>query len=118
MLFNIGDAKMSVGELTARGCYLGANVSYNLKNLVETGISRRSVQRMIGARCRRERSQTNSMVVVYCLAKGRFQAGRLSVYNQTDPLPPCGRTMRGDLLRIGTLGAAIGIVIAYRKACL
>jgi DNA-binding MarR family transcriptional regulator len=37
MLFNIGDAEMTVGELTTRGCYLGSNVSYNLKKLVETG---------------------------------------------------------------------------------
>jgi DNA-binding MarR family transcriptional regulator len=37
MLFNIGDAEMTVGELTLRGCYLGSNVSYNLKKLVETG---------------------------------------------------------------------------------
>jgi DNA-binding MarR family transcriptional regulator len=31
MLLNIGDAEMSVGELTLRGCYLGSNVSYNVK---------------------------------------------------------------------------------------
>src|SRR5207244_5315797 len=37
MLFNIGDAEMTVGELTLRGCYLGSNVSYNLKKLVENG---------------------------------------------------------------------------------
>src|SRR3954451_18455424 len=37
MLFNIGDAEMTVGELTLRGCYLGSNVSYNVKKLVENG---------------------------------------------------------------------------------
>ena len=37
MLFNIGDAEMTVGELTLRGCYLGSNVSYNVKKMVETG---------------------------------------------------------------------------------
>jgi DNA-binding MarR family transcriptional regulator len=37
MLFNIGDAEMTVGELTLRGCYLGSNVSYNVKKLGETG---------------------------------------------------------------------------------
>jgi DNA-binding MarR family transcriptional regulator len=35
MLFNIGDLEMTVGELTLRGCYLGSNVTYNLKKLVE-----------------------------------------------------------------------------------
>jgi DNA-binding MarR family transcriptional regulator len=37
MLFNIGDAEMTVGDLTLRGCYLGSNVSYNVKKLVENG---------------------------------------------------------------------------------
>src|SRR5262249_47164509 len=37
MLFNIGDAEMTVGELILRGCYLGSNVSYNVKRMVENG---------------------------------------------------------------------------------
>jgi DNA-binding MarR family transcriptional regulator len=37
ILFNIGDTEMTVGELTLRGCYMGTNVSYNLKKLVENG---------------------------------------------------------------------------------
>jgi DNA-binding MarR family transcriptional regulator len=37
MLFNIGDAEMTVGELTLRGCYLGSNVSYNVKKMVDNG---------------------------------------------------------------------------------
>ena len=37
MLFNIGDAEMTIGELTLRGCYLGTNVSYNVKKMVENG---------------------------------------------------------------------------------
>src|SRR5439155_16679007 len=37
VLFNIGDAEMTVGDLTLRGCYLGSNVSYNVKKLVENG---------------------------------------------------------------------------------
>jgi DNA-binding MarR family transcriptional regulator len=45
MLFNIGDAEMTVGELTLRGCYLGSNVSYNVKKMVEDGylVQERSV---------------------------------------------------------------------------
>jgi DNA-binding MarR family transcriptional regulator len=35
LLFNIGDAEMTAGELRTRGHYLGSNVSYNLKKLVE-----------------------------------------------------------------------------------
>lgn len=37
ILFNIGTSDLTVGELTLRGCYLGSNVSYNVKKLVETG---------------------------------------------------------------------------------
>src|ERR1700688_3430035 len=37
MLLNIGDTKMSSGELISRQCYLGSNVSYNLKKLTEAG---------------------------------------------------------------------------------
>lgn len=37
ILFNIGSSDLTVGELTLRGCYLGSNVSYNVKKLVETG---------------------------------------------------------------------------------
>jgi len=45
ILFNLGDAEMTVGELTLRGCYLGSNVSYNVKKMVENGylVQERSV---------------------------------------------------------------------------
>jgi DNA-binding MarR family transcriptional regulator len=37
ILFNIGEEEFSVGELTQRGYYLGSNVSYNVKKMVENG---------------------------------------------------------------------------------
>ncbi len=37
LLFNIGDAELTAGELKTRGHYQGSNVSYNLKKLVEAG---------------------------------------------------------------------------------
>jgi DNA-binding MarR family transcriptional regulator len=37
ILSNIGSETLTVGELTARGYYLGSNVSYNVKKLVENG---------------------------------------------------------------------------------
>ncbi|WP_202900423.1 transcriptional regulator LdtR [Parvularcula oceani] len=37
LLYNIGDAELTAGELRSRGHYLGSNVSYNLKKLVEAG---------------------------------------------------------------------------------
>ena len=52
LLFNIGDKELTAGELRTRGYYLGSNVSYNLKKLVELGfldhqrsrVDRRSVR--------------------------------------------------------------------------
>jgi len=35
ILYNIGQDEMTVGEVTARGYYLGSNVSYNVKKMVE-----------------------------------------------------------------------------------
>src|ERR1700684_2130847 len=52
LLYNIGDKELTAGELRPRGYYLGSNVSYNLKKLVEMGfldhqrsrVDRRSVR--------------------------------------------------------------------------
>jgi DNA-binding MarR family transcriptional regulator len=52
LLFNIGGSELTAGELRTRGYYLGSNVSYNLKKMVEGGyvkhersrIDRRSVR--------------------------------------------------------------------------
>jgi DNA-binding MarR family transcriptional regulator len=38
LLYNMGDKELSAGELHTRGCYLGTNVSYNLKKLVDLGL--------------------------------------------------------------------------------
>lgn len=37
LLFNLGDSELTAGELRSRGYYLGSNVSYNLKKLVDMG---------------------------------------------------------------------------------
>lgn len=52
LLYNIGNSELTAGELRTRGYYLGSNVSYNLKKLVEQGfihhqrsrVDRRSVR--------------------------------------------------------------------------
>jgi len=38
LLYNIGNSELTAGELRTRGYYLGSNVSYNLKKLVEQGM--------------------------------------------------------------------------------
>ncbi|MEO0329640.1 MAG: MarR family transcriptional regulator [Pseudomonadota bacterium] len=52
LLYNIGNSELTAGELRSRGFYLGSNVSYNLKKLVDQGyvnhqksrVDRRSVR--------------------------------------------------------------------------
>lgn len=36
ILYNIGQEQVTVGELTHRGYYLGSNVSYNLRKMVDS----------------------------------------------------------------------------------
>ena len=74
LLYNIGDKELTAGELRTRGYYLGSNVSYNVKKLVEMGflhhsrsrIDRRSVrislteQRQGGSPHRRRASTRNT----------------------------------------------------------
>jgi DNA-binding MarR family transcriptional regulator len=67
ILFNIGSDELTVGELTTRGYYLGANVSYNLKKLVGCGYVRQE-------RSRRDRRS----VRVRLSDKGRELAERLT----------------------------------------
>src|SRR5918911_2904147 len=71
ILFNIGDAEMTVGELTLRGCYLGSNVSYNVKKMVENGylIQERSVH-------------DRRSIHVKLTDKGRALCDRLSVMHR------------------------------------
>ena len=37
LMYNIGEGELTAGELKSRGYYLGSNVSYNLKKLVDMG---------------------------------------------------------------------------------
>src|SRR5467141_3452661 len=71
MLFNIGDIEMTVGELTLRGCYIGSNVSYNVKKMVENKylVHERSVH-------------DRRSIHVRLTDKGRTLRDRLSVMHQ------------------------------------
>lgn len=37
VLYNLGQDEITVGSLTSKGCYLGSNVSYNLKKMIQNG---------------------------------------------------------------------------------
>jgi DNA-binding MarR family transcriptional regulator len=95
MLFNIGDAEMTVGELTLRGCYLGSNVSYNVKKMVENGY-------LVQERSLHDRRSIH----VRLTDKGRWLRERLMVMHQrhlsllaesalsAEDLKPVGVTLR------------------------
>jgi DNA-binding MarR family transcriptional regulator len=69
LLYNIGDSELTAGELRTRGHYLGSNVSYNLKKLVETGfihhqrsdLDRRSVRVRLTDKGRKVRALVDAL---------------------------------------------------------
>lgn len=60
LLYNIGDSQLTAGELKKRGYYLGSNVSYNLKKLVDMGYIER-----------RESATDGRSVIVSLTEKGK-----------------------------------------------
>src|SRR6202162_4972363 len=96
MLFNIGDAEMTVGELTLRGCYLGSNVSYNVKKMVENGylVQERSVH-------------DRRSIHVRLTGKGRDLRDRLSVMHKRHVEMLAQTTITDDDLQ--------GVVVTLRR---
>ncbi|MBV9498479.1 MAG: winged helix DNA-binding protein [Acidobacteriaceae bacterium] len=100
MLFNIGDAEITVGELTLRGYYLGSNVSYNVKKMTENRYmtqersvhDRRSVHVRLTRKGRSLRDQLDGM------HPAAYRAARL------DPDHRCRSTeRRHHLASLGTV---------------
>ena len=73
LLFNIGDQELTAGELRTRGHYLGSNVSYNLKKLVDAGyirherseVDRRSVRVSLTETGHAVRARLNTLFGMY-----------------------------------------------------
>jgi DNA-binding MarR family transcriptional regulator len=70
ILHNIGTDELTVGELTVRGYYLGSNVSYNVKKMVENGwlVQERSVHDKRSIRVRlseKGRKLNEAMIALY-----------------------------------------------------
>ncbi len=92
MLLNIGDAEMTASELLWRGCYLGSNVSYNLKKLTEAGyvIQQRSThdKRVIMVRNSEKGAELCALLQdmnarhVQALSKGNFKTEDLTTCRQ------------------------------------
>ncbi|WP_421786468.1 MarR family winged helix-turn-helix transcriptional regulator [Hyphobacterium sp.] len=81
LLYNIGDQVLTAGELKSRGHYLGSNVSYNLKKMVDLGF------------VNQERSNADRRTVQISLTEsGQDVSGRLTALfdRQSAALEPSG----------------------------
>jgi len=85
LLFNIGDAELTAGELRSRGHYLGSNVSYNLKKLVDSGyinhkrshMDRRSVRVSLTPAGREICEKVEALGINLCTSMGPWETARL-----------------------------------------
>ncbi|HVZ90753.1 MAG TPA: MarR family transcriptional regulator [Rhizomicrobium sp.] len=93
LLFNVGDQELTAGELRTRGHYLGSNVSYNLKKLVESGY------------IHHERSEADRRsVLVRLTPKGEVVRNMLSELfeRHLGSLEPVGNVAESDLEFVNT----------------
>jgi DNA-binding MarR family transcriptional regulator len=93
LLFNVGDQELTAGELRSRGHYLGSNVSYNLKKLVEGGY------------IHHERSEADRRsVLVRLTRKGEAVRDMLARLfdRHLDSLEAVGNVSGGDLSGVNT----------------
>ncbi len=83
ILHNIGTDELTVGELTVRGYYLGSNVSYNVKKMVENGylVQERSIHDKRSIRVKlsdKGRRLNDAIVKLYKRHEDRLGAAGLS----------------------------------------
>ncbi len=45
LIYNIGSKTLPIGEITARGYYIGTNVSYNLRKIIAAGYAEQSTSK-------------------------------------------------------------------------
>ncbi len=91
LLYNIGSAELTAGELKTRGYYLGSNVSYNLKKLVDMGY------------IHYKRSETDKRSVRVSLTEKGLEASKVvqSLYQrQLVSLQKVGEVDNDDLQRL------------------
>ena len=108
MLFNMGHADISVGELMLRGYYLGSNVSYNVKKLSESGYlvyersahDRRSIRVRLTSKGRTLRDRLSSMLARHIEMLGQTQISDTDLQRTAASLQQLERFwMRPDISR-------------------
>ncbi|MEC8026897.1 MAG: winged helix DNA-binding protein [Pseudomonadota bacterium] len=116
ILFNISDEELTVGELTNRGYYLGSNVSYNVRKMVENGYllqersshDRRSIRVRLSAKGHDLRQIIAAMFAQQAHALSRYGAGTLELAGATGDYRELERFWI-DLLNFNLRGAASGL---------
>ena len=99
LLFNIGDKELTAGELRTRGYYLGSNVSYNLKKLVEMGYLHHARSRVDRRSVRISLTDTEPKI------SWKVQnASEYGFYSNVNPDRPHPRWSQASERRIGELG--------------
>lgn len=110
ILYNIGADELTVGELTARGYYLGSNVSYNVKKMVENGYlvqerslhDRRSVRVRLSEKGLQLREKLEAMFERHIEALGDADLTEQTLLDLNETL------LRLERFWSGRLGYAIG----------
>ncbi len=113
ILSNIGREQITVGELTNRGYYLGSNVSYNVKKMVENGYleqersphDRRTVRLKVSAKGLALCDQVTAMFDRHVAALSRAASGEKVLTEVNDGLRVLERFWT-DMLRLGPTRAA------------
>jgi DNA-binding MarR family transcriptional regulator len=116
ILLNIGESEMTASELLWRGCYLGSNVSYNLKKLTEAGY-------VIQTRSDHDRR----VIMVRNSEKGADLCAKLQEMNEhhldslrngalsREELTKCGKTLRNLQQLWSRAGEASAHMAAHRQ---
>ena len=95
ILMNLNEAEMTVSELMYRGCYLGSNVSYNLKKLTEAGYVEQ-VRSVHDRRVVMVRNTPKAVALCKDLFAGTCSGAALSSegVERSEELSQCRRTLR------------------------
>lgn len=110
ILYNVGRAEMTVGELTSRGYYLGSNVSYNVKKMVENGYldqersphDRRSIRLRLSPKGLELYKKINAIYETHVVALSRGPLGSDTLSSMNDALQELERFWSDEILYGGS----------------
>lgn len=91
ILYSIGKEQLTIRELTLRGYYLGSNVTYNLKRLVDCGY----------LHCERSRHDRRSVRVKVTAEGAALQARLDDFFNRSGRLMPAHGIEASSLTYLG-----------------